>query len=210
VFGNKMKNITCLDHPILQQKLGQLRDKETPSYIFKSLLRDITQFMVYEAMRDLKLSYKTPLQEASVAIIDECPVIISIMRAGNGMLEAASALLPDANGGHIGIYRDHLSHNTIEYYLNLPGDVKGKTALLLDPIIGTGDTVIASIDRLKAFGVKRVVCLSVLGSKEGLAKITEIHSDVIIFVVGANDILSDNGFLLPGIGDAGDRIYNTN
>lgn len=208
-----MKNITCLEHPILKQKLGQLRDKETPSYIFKSLLRDITQFMVYEAMRELKTSYKTvqtPLQEATVAVIDECPVIISIMRAGNGMLEAASTLLPDANGGHIGIYRDHLSHNTIEYFLKLPTDVKGKTALLLDPVIGTGDTVVASIDRLKAFGVKRVICLSVLGSKEGLAKITDIHPDVSIFVVDANDILSENGYLLPGIGDVGDRIYNSN
>jgi uracil phosphoribosyltransferase len=145
-----------------------------------------------------------------VAVIKQCPVIISIMRAGNGMLEAASALLPDANGGHIGIYRDHLGHNTIEYYLNLPSDVKGKTALLLDPIIGTGDTVIASIDRLKAFGIKQVVCLSVLGSKEGLVKITDIHPDVIIFVVGADDTLSEQGYLLPGIGDAGDRIYNTN
>lgn len=208
-----MKNITCLDHPILQQKLGQLRDKDTPSYVFKSLLRDITQFMVYEAMKDLKLSYKTvqtPLKKASVAIIDDCPVIISIMRAGNGMLESASALLPDANGGHIGVYRDHLTHNTIEYYLNLPSGVKGKTALLFDPVIGTGDTVVASIDRLKAFGVKHVVCLSVLGSKQGLAHITNSHSDVSIFVVDDNDSLNENGYLLPGIGDVGDRIYNTN
>lgn len=207
-----MKNITCLDHPILTQKLGQLRDKKTPSFLFKLILKDITQFLVYEAMRELKLSYKmvnTPLDKANVGVIDEYPAIISIMRAGNCMLEAASALLPDANGGHIGIYRDHKSHNTIEYYLRLPKDIKGKTALLLDPVIGSGDTAVASIDRLKAFGVKKVICLSVLGSKEGLAKITNIHPEASVFVVDESDSLSEQGSLLPGIGDVGDRIHNT-
>lgn len=208
-----MNSVNYLDHPILQEKLGQLRDRDTPSLIFKSLLRDVTQLMVFEAMRDLKLSYKTvqtPFNESVVGYINEYPIIVSIMRAGNGMLEAASELLPDAQCGHIGVYRNNFSHNTIEYYLNLPNNIEGKTAILFDPVVGTGDTVVASIERLKYFGIKNVICISVLGSKSGLCHIMDIHPDTRLYVINGNDKIDKTGFLQPGIGDVCDRIYNTN
>jgi uracil phosphoribosyltransferase len=209
----KMKNVICIDHPVLKQKLGELRNINTSSSVFKNLIKEITQFLVFEATRDLKSSsvtVDTPRHHAKVSVIDEYPLVVSIMRAGNGMLEAATSLLPESKGGHIGIYRDHSSHNTIEYYLKLPKDVVGKTALLLDPVVGTGDTIVASIDRLKAFGITKIDCLAILGSEEGLAHITDIHPDVSIYVLDAGDVLSEDGYLLPGIGDVGDRIYNTN
>lgn len=207
-----MKNLTLLDHPVLKHKLGQLRDKQTAPAEFRLLIKEITQFLVYEATRDLVTTtavVETPLMKTKVSIVEDYPIAVSIMRAGNGMLEAINSILPESKSGHIGIYRNNASQNTIEYYLNLPEGVEGKTALLVDPLIATADTVIASINRLKEFGINDIKCLVILTSKEGLARVSETHPDVSFYALEVNEDLDDNGYLLPGLGDVGDRFYNT-
>lgn len=207
-----MNNVILLKHPILKDKLGQLRDKNTSSSEFRALIKEITQFLVYEATRDLPTvssTVETPLVETDVLSVEKYPVVVSIMRAGNGMLEAANSVMPKSRSGHIGIYRDHDSQNTIEYYLKLPSDVKGATTLLMDPLIASSDTVISSISRLKEFGITDIKCLVILASKEGLERVLRTHPDVSIYALEVEEDLDDNGYLVPGLGDVGDRFYNT-
>lgn len=207
------KNLHELSHPLLQHKLGYLRDKNTNSAEFRNLTNEIASALAYEAMRnwtDLDtLLVETPMAGAKVTRIINPPVAVAILRAGNGMLDGVLKMIPIASAGFIGIYRDKFIHNTVEYYFKMPENVKGRTVLLCDPLIATADTMIASIDRLKSYHVGKIQVLSILVSQHALERLEHFHPDVEIFALNVEKEMTENGYLVPGLGDAGDRLYQT-
>ena len=205
-------NFTQLDHPVLEHKLAMLRDKETNSIGFRGIINEIGTFLAYEATRELKtesFDVETPLTKTKCLRPEQYPMVVSILRAGNGLLDGVLNALPYAPAGQIGIYRDKFINNTVEYYFKLPNTHKGRDVLLLDPMVATADTAIASIDRLKKYQVGKIHLLCVLISPMGLEKIHHFHPDVHIMCVKKEEGLNDKGYLLPGMGDAGDRLFNT-
>lgn len=207
-----MKNLVLVDHPIVRHTLTQLRDKNTESPAFRRRLNEVARLIAYEASRDLTtrpVEIETPLAKMKGENIANNPVIVSIMRAGNGMLDGLLSMMPFAAAGHIGIYRDKFIHNTVEYYLKLPNDIKGKQIFLADPLLATGDTAIACVDRLKQFEVGPITLLCVLVSKRGLEQLQHFHPDVKVYAISVEPEMNESGYLIPGLGDAGDRIYMT-
>lgn len=207
-----MKNVVLLQHPILLDKLTTLRDKSTTSHSFRQTLGEISTFLAYEATRNLKtrlIDIETPMQKTKAPRIAEEIVIASILRAGEGMLEGFLRALPFARVGHIGIYRDKSMNNTVEYYFRIPESFRGKRVLVLDPLLATGDTALAALDRLKQYEVGPITWISVLSSQLGIDKIHTAHPDVNIFTVSIEKSLNEKGYLLPGLGDAGDRLFHT-
>jgi uracil phosphoribosyltransferase len=158
-------------------------------------------------MKEVKVD--TPIASATVQRITNAPVVVSIMRAGNGMLDAVLSMIPFASAGFIGIYRDKFIHNTVEYYFKMPEEIKGKMAILCDPLVSTADTMIAAIDRLKSYEVKKIKILSILCSEFAVEKIHNLHPDVDIFTISVEKEINNSGYLVPGLGDAGDRLYQT-
>jgi uracil phosphoribosyltransferase len=207
------KNLTELKHPLLMHKLGYLRDKNTNSSDFRNLMTEISKMLAYEAMKDWTdidtLRVETPISPTKIDRIINPPVAVAILRAGNGMLDGVLSMIPIASAGYIGIYRDKFIHNTVEYYFKLPADVKGRTILLCDPLIATADTMIAAIDRLKSYHVGPIKVLSVLASDHALQRLDHFHPDVKIFALNVEKEMTENGYLVPGLGDAGDRLYQT-
>lgn len=207
------RNVKVIDHPLLKHKLGYLRDKSTYSHEFRDLVKEVSRVLTYEAMRDWKhlesVAIETPIAKAQAERIMQPPVIVSIMRAGNGMLEGALSMIPFASTGFIGIYRDKFIHNTVEYYFKMPQDIKGKQILLCDPLIATADTIIAALDRLKNYGVAGVKVITILASKNGLEKVHHFHPDVEVFTLNIENEMNEMGYLVPGLGDAGDRLFQT-
>lgn len=207
-----MKNLIIVDHPIIRHSLTRMRDKNTESSAFRRKLYEISRLIAFEATRDLKtdmVAIETPLAKMKSEKIMDWPVIVSIMRAGNGMLDGLLAMMPFAAAGHIGIYRDKFIKNTVEYYFKLPGNVKGKRIFLADPLLATGDTAIACVDRLKQFDVGPITMLCVLCSKQGVEKLHKYHPDVKVYAVSVEPEMNEMGYLIPGLGDAGDRLYKT-
>jgi len=204
---------TVINHPLLKHKLGYLRDKNTTSNEFRELVKEISRILAYEVMRDWKeieiVSIETPIAPAKIERIVKPPVAVSIMRAGNGMLDAVLSMIPFASAGFIGIYRDKFIHNTVEYYFKMPQDITGRMAILCDPLIATADTVIAAIERLKSYEVGRIKILSILASQHAIDRIHATHPDVEIFTVNIETEMNEQGYLVPGLGDAGDRLYQT-
>ena len=202
-----------IEHPLLKHKLGYLRDKNTRSQEFRDLIREISKLLAYEAMRDWKhldqVQVETPLARAKVERISKSPVAVAILRAGNGMLDAVLDMIPIASAGFIGIYRDKFIHNTVEYYFKLPSDIKGRDILLCDPLIATADTMIAAIDRLKSYQVGRIRVLSILCSDTAIERLNHFHPDTEIFTLNIEKEMNEHGYLIPGLGDAGDRLYQT-
>jgi uracil phosphoribosyltransferase len=202
-----------IEHPLLKHKLGYLRDKNTLSHEVRVLTREISKLLAYEAMRDWKhieqVSVETPLASTRVDRILKSPVAVAILRAGNGMLDAVLDMIPIASAGFIGIYRDKFIHNTVEYYFKLPQDIKGREILLCDPLIATADTMIAAIDRLKSYQVGRIRVLSILISEEAIARLQHFHPDTEVFTLQIEKEMNEQGYLIPGLGDAGDRLYQT-
>jgi uracil phosphoribosyltransferase len=207
------KNVTILNHPLLRHKLGYLRDKNTHSADFRRLISEISSVLAFEVMRDWKdmveVQIETPIVATKVERIRNSPVVVSVMRAGNGMIDAVISMIPFASVGFIGIYRDKFIHNTVEYYFKMPSDIEGKMAILCDPLVATADTMIAAIDRLKSYEVKRIRILSILVSQIAIERIHEFHPDVEIFALNIENEVNDMGYLVPGLGDAGDRLYQT-
>lgn len=205
--------VTVLNHPLLKHKLGYLRDKRTNSVEFRDLMKEISVLLAYEAMRDWKdmieIDIETPIAKAKVQRIVKAPVVVSVMRAGNGMLDSVLSAIPFASAGFIGIYRDKFIHNTVEYYFKMPEDIKGRLAILCDPLVSTADTMIAAIDRLKSYEVKEIKILTVLLSEFAKQKIHHFHPDVDIFTLNIEQEINELGYLVPGLGDAGDRLYQT-
>jgi uracil phosphoribosyltransferase len=207
------KNLTEINHPLMLHKLGHLRDKNTNSADFRNIMTEIAKVLAYEAMKDWKdmdaVRVETPLAPAKVDRIINPPVAVAILRAGNGMLDGVLQMIPIASAGYIGIYRDKFIQNTVEYYFKLPADTKGRTILLCDPLIATADTMIAAIDRLKSYHVGPIKVLSVLVSEHALNRMAHFHPDVMIYALNVEKEMTENGYLVPGLGDAGDRLYQT-
>ena len=205
--------VKVVSHPLLKHKLGYLRDKNTTSNDFRELVKEISRILAYEVMRDWKdvmtVDIETPIAPARVERIKNPPVVVSIMRAGNGMLDAVLSMIPFAAAGFIGIYRDKFINNTVEYYFKMPADIKGRPAIIVDPLISTADTMIAAIDRLKSYEVRNIKILSILISEYAIERIRELHPDVEILTVNIEKEVNDHGYLVPGLGDAGDRLYQT-
>lgn len=208
-----MKNVTVIDHPLLRHKLGYLRDKTTNSAEFREIVKEISKILAYEAMKGWNqmenVSIETPIAKTTTERIVNPPVVVSIMRAGNGMLDAVLSMIPISSAGYIGIYRDKFIHNTVEYYFKMPENVKGKDILLCDPLIATADTIVAAIDRLKQYDTGKIKVLSILASKVGLEKVLHFHPDVEIYTVNIEQEINEVGYLVPGLGDAGDRLFQT-
>lgn len=208
-----MKNVTVIDHPLMKHKLGYLRDKETNSHEFREIVKEISKVLAYEAMKGWTqletVAIETPITKTKAERIINPPVVVSIMRAGNGMLDAVLSMIPISSAGYIGIYRDKFIHNTVEYYFKMPENIEGKDILLCDPLIATADTIVAALDRLKQYEVGKIKVLSILASKLGLEKIQHFHPDVEVYTVNIEQEINEVGYLVPGLGDAGDRLFQT-
>jgi uracil phosphoribosyltransferase len=207
-----MAKFHIIQHPILLHKLSILRKKDTSSYFFRQILQEISYMLAFEATKDLNVSeekIETPMEVCTGHRIKETVIVASILRAGQGMIEGFLNALPFARVGHIGIYRDKNLHNTIEYYFRLPDECENKKVFLLDPLLATGDTALAALDRLKEYRVGPIKLISVLAAPAGIEKLQKAHPDVEIFTVSLERELNAKGYLLPGLGDAGDRLFNT-
>jgi uracil phosphoribosyltransferase len=208
-----MNNLHIIDHPLLRHKLGYLRDKNTTSNDFRALVTEISKVLSYEVMRSWKeFEYpeiETPLAKMTIERIVKAPVVVSIMRAGNGMLDGALSMIPFASAGFIGIYRDRFINTTVEYYFKMPADIEGRVAILCDPLIASGDTICAAITRLKSYRVKKIQLMAILISEHAAKRLQEEHPDVEIFAVNVEKEINDDGYLVPGLGDAGDRLFQT-
>lgn len=208
-----MKNTKVINHPLLKHKLGYLRDKETHSAEFRELMKEIGRILAYEVLRDWSemevVEVETPIAKTKVERIKNPPVVVSVMRAGNGLLDAVLSMVPVASAGFIGIYRDKFIHNTVEYYFKMPAQIENKQIILCDPLIATADTMMAAIDRLKSYKVGKITVLSVLMSQHAQEMLQEYHPDVIIYTVNIETEMNELGYLVPGLGDAGDRLYQT-
>lgn len=206
-------NLTVVDHPLVQHKLTLMRDKNTPSAIFRKLLREISLLLGYEVLRDLPMAtikIETPLAEMEAPILlGKKVVFVSILRAGNGLLDGLTDLVPSARIGHIGLYRDPETLMPVEYYFKVPTDIAERPVVLVDPMLATGNSVAAAITRLKDRGVKDLKLVTLLAAPEGIQHLARIHPDVHIFTAAIDSHLNTHGYIVPGLGDAGDRMFGT-
>ena len=205
------ENLTLIKHPIILDKLSRLRDKKCNSSEFRNLMSEISRYLAFEATADLEMDtieIETPLAKDSFSRVKTFPMVISILRAGNGMLDGALSVLTGAQAGHIGIYRDKFINNTVEYYFRIPGDSEGKNAILLDPVIATADTIVAAVDRLKQYGLQNITILTITVAESGVEKLFHFHPDVKVFALSIESSIDKTGLLVPGIGDVGSRLYN--
>lgn len=206
-------NVQIIDHPLVQHKLSLLRDGSTSVRDFRSLTHEITSLMAYEAMRDLPLedaTVETPVAQASVKrLAGKKLAIVAILRAGLGMVDGILDLVPSARVGHVGLYRDPESLEPVEYYAKLPGDIHERDVFLLDPMLATGGSAVAALEQLKKAGATRVRLLCILAAPEGVERVQRDHPDVEIVLAALDERLNDHGYIVPGLGDAGDRIYGT-
>jgi uracil phosphoribosyltransferase len=200
-------------HPLVQHKLTLLRDKNTPKKIFKELVDEIAMLMAYEATSDLVLEtvdVETPLERTTGRrVAGKKLTLVPILRAGLGMVEGILKLVPSARVGHIGLYRDHDTLKPVDYYFKVPGDTAERDVLLLDPMLATGGSAVAAIDSLKRAGAQRIRFLCLVAAPEGVARVHEAHPDVPIICAALDRELNDRGYILPGLGDAGDRLFGT-
>jgi uracil phosphoribosyltransferase len=206
-----MPELHVIDHPLVAHKLTQMRRKDTSSERFRQLLTETSLLLAYEVTRELALHdvlIATPLVETYQPELVEDPVVVSILRAGNGLLEGVLQVLPSARVGHVGLYRDHETLEAVEYYCKFP-PLEGRMAIVLDPMLATGNSAIAALDRVAADGPSAIRFLCLLAAPEGIAALHEAHPDVAIWTAAVDERLNEVGYILPGLGDAGDRIYGT-
>jgi uracil phosphoribosyltransferase len=208
-----MPTVTVLDHPLLRHKLTLLRDRHTPTALFRQVAREISLLMAYEVMRDLPLEpidIETPLEAMRTEhLAGKKLCLVSILRAGNGILEGMLDLVPSARVGHIGLYRDPITLRPVEYYLKLPSDIAERLVILVDPMLATGYSASAAAARLKQAGVSAMKFVCLIAAPEGIAVFTDAHSDVPVFTAAIDRELDGHGYIHPGLGDAGDRFYGT-
>ena len=207
------QNLTVVDHPLVQHKLSFMRDKTTTSAHFRQLLGEIAQLLAYEATRDLPLEMReveTPLQSMqSPYLSGKKLALVSILRAGNGMLDSLLHLIPSARVGFVGLYRDEETLKPVQYYFKVPEDISERDVLAIDPMLATGNSSVAAIDLLKAAGARRITFLCLLAAPEGVARMQEAHPDVRIITASLDECLNEQGYIVPGLGDAGDRMFGT-
>ena len=208
-----MDNVTVVDHPLVQHKLSLMRQKETDTARFRLLLREIALLLGYEVTRDLALESRvieTPLSEMQAPFLTGKKLaLISILRAGNGLLEGMLDLIPSARVGHVGLYRDPQTLAAMEYYFKVPEGLENRAVIVLDPMLATGSSAIAALGRLKEAGARHIKMLCLLAAPEGIEAFHAVHPDVAIFAAAIDERLNDHGYIIPGIGDAGDRLYGT-
>ena len=207
------EGVTVVDHPLVQHKLTIMRDKETSTRGFRQLLRESAALICYEATRDLPLEtveIETPLTAMQAKkIAGKKLVFASILRAGNGLLEGMLDLVPSARVAHVGIYRDPETLEAVEYYFKAPEDLSERTVIAVDPMLATANSAVAAVDRLKSRGAKDIRFVCLLAVPEGIKRFREAHPDVPIFTAAIDSHLNDHGYIVPGLGDAGDRMYGT-
>jgi uracil phosphoribosyltransferase len=207
------KNLHLVDHPLVVHKLTLMRDKATPSAVFRQLLREIALLLTYEVLRDLPVttrSIETPLEEMEAPILKgKKLVFVSILRAGNGLLDGMLDLVPSARVGHIGLYRDPVTLAAVEYYLKVPDDIGQRRVVVVDPMLATANSASAAANRLKEVGATDIKFVCLLAAPEGIEAFTAAHPDIQIYTAAIDRCLDDHGYILPGLGDAGDRMYGT-
>ena len=209
----KYDNVVIFDHPLIKHKIAILRDENTGMKEFRELVEEITTLMTYECLKDVKtvtVKVKTPLEETEQQMVpDNSIAIVPILRAGLGMVNGIHVLFPTAKVGHIGMYRDEETLQPHEYYCKLPAGIENKLVLLVDPMLATGGSACDAIEALKKRGCKNIKFMAIIGAPEGIAKVAETHPDVNIYVSTLDRCLNRNGYILPGLGDAGDRLFGT-
>ena len=208
-----MGKVVIMDHPLIQHKIGILRRKETGSKDFRTLISEIAMLMCYEATRDLKLAdvdIQTPVCKTTVKELKGKKLaVVPILRAGLGMVDGMLAMIPAAKVGHIGLYRDPETLEPVEYYCKLPEDCANREVFVVDPMLATGGSSAAAIRMLKEKGVKNIRFMCIIAAPEGVKRMQEEHPDVDIYIGALDDHLNDHGYIVPGLGDAGDRIFGT-
>lgn len=207
------KNVMVMDHPLIQHKISLLRDKNTNSKEFRELISEVTRLMGYEALRDLPLKeveVETPITTTKTKVLAERHLaFIPILRAGLGMVEGVMSLIPTARVGHIGLYRDPKTLSPVEYYCKLPCDISERDVIVLDPMLATGGTTIDAISSIKKQNPKTIKFMCILASPQGMEALIQAHPDVKIYCAAKDEGLNDHGYIVPGLGDAGDRIFGT-
>jgi uracil phosphoribosyltransferase len=207
------EHLTVVDHPLVQHKLTIMRDKETPTAVFRQLLREISQLLAYEVTRGLPMTTKqieTPMQVMDAPTLDGKKLaLISILRAGNGLLDGVLELIPSARVGFVGLYRDEETLQPVQYYFKAPDALEDRLVIAVDPMLATGNSSVAAIDLLKKEGARNIRFLCLLAAPEGIARMKEAHPDVPIVTASVDEKLNEVGYIVPGLGDAGDRMFGT-
>ena len=208
-----MAEVHILDHPLIQHKVSILRDKNTGVKEFREVVGEIAALMCYEATRDLPLedvTIETPIATGTFKRLSGKKLaIVPILRAGLGMVDTIIDLIPSAKVGHIGLYRDPETHNPVEYYCKMPPDISEREVLIVDPMLATGGSASAAITFLNGYGCKNIKLMNIIGCPEGIKAVTEEHPDVELYVAAVDEKLNENKYIVPGLGDAGDRIFGT-
>ncbi len=206
-------HLTHVDHPLVQHKLTLMRQTDTSTAVFRQLLREISQLLAYEVTRGLPMTTKridTPLEPMDAPVIDGKKLaLVSILRAGNGLLDGVLELIPSARVGFVGLYRDEETLKPVQYYFKVPPELEDRLVIAVDPMLATGNSSVAAIDLLKEAGAKNIRFLCLLAAPEGIARMQEAHPDVPIVTAAIDSHLNENGFIVPGLGDAGDRMFGT-
>ncbi len=207
-----MQNVTILSHPLIKHKLSIIRDKNTSTKDFRNCLEEIAGLMAYEISRDLETVEKvieTPIAKTTAQVLAKDIVIVPILRAGLGMVDGIQNLIPTAKVGHIGLYRDEETLTPKAYYAKFPNEIKTGTVLLVDPMLATGGSLIKAIEILKEKGATDIIYAGLVGAPEGIKKVHEAYPDIKIFLAALDDHLNEKGYIVPGLGDCGDRIFGT-
>ena len=208
-----MSNITIFDHPLIQHKISILRDENTTSKEFRELIEEIAMLMGYETLRDLPLmdvEITTPITKTTTKVIAGKKIaIVPVLRAGLGMVSGLLALVPSARVGHIGLYRDHETLEPHEYYCKLPEQMEERQVIILDPMLATGGSAVAAVDLIKKHGCGSIKFMCIIAAPEGLKRLSEAHPDIQIYCGHLDERLNEHGYIVPGLGDAGDRIFGT-
>lgn len=206
-------HLTVVKHPLVQHKLSLMRDQETSTAVFRQLLREISQLLAYEVTRDLPMTTKriqTPMRAMDAPVLaGKKLALVSILRAGNGLLDGVLELIPSARVGFVGLYRDEETLKPIEYYFKVPDGLQERLVIAVDPMLATGNSSVAAIDRLKQAGATNIRFLCLLAAPEGVERMLQAHPDVPIVTAALDDKLNEMGYIMPGLGDAGDRMFGT-
>ena len=209
----EMENVTILNHPLLQHKISRLRDKRTGTNEFRALVEEIAMLMGFEALSDLPtelVEVETPIETCMTPVIAGRKLaVVPILRAGLGMVEGILDLVPTAKVGHIGLYRDEVTHEPHEYYCKLPSPIDERTIVVTDPMLATGGSAVAAVNFIKQHGGKKIKFLCIIAAPEGVKAVQEEHPDVDIYIAALDEKLNENAYIVPGLGDAGDRIFGT-
>ena len=208
-----MGKVMVFDHPLIQHKVSLMRDKNTPVKEFRALAREVAMLMTYEVTRDFptrEVEIETPIATAKVKMLagKKC-AIIPILRAGLGFVDGMLEMIPSAKVGHVGLYRDPVTHEPVEYYCKLPEDIEKRRVIIVDPMLATGGSAVAAVDFVKSKGAKEISLMFLIAAPEGIEALTSKHPDVDIYIAAKDDCLNENAYIVPGLGDAGDRIFGT-